>query len=52
LLVNECQVTLAFIELYCNKGISLIENFGPMGVPYPPAMKKALEAMRDKAEKG
>jgi toxin secretion/phage lysis holin len=31
-----------------NEGISLIENFGLMGVPYPPAMKKALEAMRDK----
>lgn len=34
-----------------NEGISLIENFGIMGVPYPPSMKKALEAMRDKGEK-
>lgn len=34
-----------------NEGISLIENFGLMGVPYPPAMKKALEALRDKGEK-
>jgi len=34
-----------------NEGISLIENFGLMGVPYPPAMKKALEALREKGEK-
>ena len=34
-----------------NEGISLIENLGLMGVPYPPAMKKALEALRDKGEK-
>jgi toxin secretion/phage lysis holin len=34
-----------------NEGLSLIENFGLMGVPYPPAMKKALEAMRDKVDK-
>jgi toxin secretion/phage lysis holin len=33
-----------------NEGLSLIENLGLMGVPYPPAMKKALEAMRDKGE--
>lgn len=34
-----------------NEGISLIENFGLMGVPYPQAMKKALEALREKGEK-
>jgi phage-related holin len=34
-----------------NEGISIIENLGLMGVPYPPAMKKALEAMREQREK-
>jgi toxin secretion/phage lysis holin len=35
-----------------NEGLSLIENLGLMGVPYPPAMKKALEAMREQGERG
>jgi toxin secretion/phage lysis holin len=34
-----------------NEGLSLIENLGLMGVPYPPAMKKALEAMREQGQK-
>ena len=34
-----------------NEGISIVENLGLMGVPFPPAMKKALEALRDKGEK-
>ena len=34
-----------------NEGLSLIENLGLMGMPYPPAMKKALEALREKGEK-
>lgn len=34
-----------------NEGLSLIENLGLMGVPYPPAMKKALEAMGEHGEK-
>lgn len=33
-----------------NEGISLLENLGLMGVPYPPAMKKALDALSEKAE--
>lgn len=33
-----------------NEGLSLLENVGLMGMPFPPAMKKALEALRDKAE--
>lgn len=34
-----------------NEGLSLIENLGLMGMRYPPAMKKALEALREKGEK-
>lgn len=45
-------VRTAIVLFYIgNEGISIIENLGLMGVPYPPAMKKALEAMRDKGEK-
>ena len=35
-----------------NEGISLLENVGLMGVPYPAFMRKALEALRDKGDKG
>lgn len=42
-------IRTAFVLFYTgNEGISLIENLGLMGVPYPPAMKKALEALREK----
>jgi len=44
-------IRTAIVMFYIgNEGISIIENLGLMGVPYPPAMKKALEAMRDKGE--
>lgn len=35
-----------------NEGLSLLENIGLMGVKYPPFLKNALEALRDKGEKG
>lgn len=34
-----------------NEGLSIIENTGQMGVPYPEFIKKALEALKDKGEK-
>lgn len=40
-------VVLFFIG---NEGVSLLENIGLMGMPYPPPLKKALEALRDKEE--
>lgn len=33
-----------------NEGISLLENLGLMGVPYPAFLKNALEALRDKGD--
>lgn len=30
-----------------NEGISVVENLGIMGVPFPPAMKQALDALKD-----
>lgn len=35
-----------------NEGISLLENLGIMGVPYPDFLKRALEAVRDKGDRG
>lgn len=42
----------AFVLFFCgNEGLSLLENLGLMGVPYPPMLQKMLEALRDEGEK-
>ena len=41
----------AFVLFFCgNEGLSLLENLGLMGVPYPPALQKMLEALREEGE--
>lgn len=35
-----------------NEGISLLENLGLMGVPYPEFMRKALEALHEQGDQG
>ena len=35
-----------------NEGLSLLENLGLMGVPYPSFLQRALEALRSKGDKG
>ena len=35
-----------------NEGLSLMENLGLMGVPYPKFLKNALEALRDTGDEG
>ena len=35
-----------------NEGISLLEDLGLMGVPFPAFLQRALEALRDKGDKG
>lgn len=35
-----------------NEGISLLENLGLMGVPFPAFLRRALEALRDQGDKG
>lgn len=42
-------VVLFFIG---NEGISLLEHLGLMGVPFPAFLQRALEALRDKGDKG
>lgn len=39
------------IFFICNETLSIIENLGIMGVPFPPAIKSALDALQDKTEK-
>lgn len=42
-------VVLFFIG---NEGLSLLENLGLMGVPFPAFLKKALEALQEQGDKG
>lgn len=35
-----------------NEGLSVLENLGLMGVPYPAFLKKALEVIKDNGENG
>lgn len=35
-----------------NEGLSLLENVGLMGVPYPAFLQRALESLRDRGDKG
>lgn len=35
-----------------NEGLSLLENLGLMGVPFPKFMEKALEALHDRGDSG
>lgn len=35
-----------------NEGLSLLENLGLMGVPFPTFLKNALEALREKGDEG
>lgn len=44
--------TAVVIFFIGNEGISLLENIGLMGVPYPAFLRKALEALRDKGDGG
>ncbi len=42
-------VVLFFIG---NEGLSLLENLGLMGVPFPAFLKRALEALREQGDSG
>ena len=43
---------LAILFFVGNEGLSVLENVGLMGVPYPEFLKKALEAIKDKGNRG
>lgn len=42
-------VIIAFI---INESLSIAENAGLMGVPFPPALKKAIEVLKNKESEG
>lgn len=44
--------TTVVIGFIANEAISIFENFGLMGVPFPAAIKKALDILTDKADAG
>lgn len=44
--------TLAIYFYAGREGLSLIENFGILGVPWPPAIHNALEQLKKKGEGG
>lgn len=50
---GENYIRMAVILFFIgNEGISLLENLGLMGVPFPAFLKRALEALRDQGDKG
>ena len=44
--------TAATSYYIANEGISILENTSLMGVPYPAFIKNALDAMKEKSDKG
>ena len=44
--------TTIIIGFIVNESLSIIENAGLMGVPIPNILKKAVEILREKSEKG
>ena len=42
--------TAVVLVFYVNEGLSILENIGLMGVPYPEFLKSALEALKKKNE--
>lgn len=44
--------TAVLLFLVGNEGLSVLENLGLMGVPYPSFLKNALAVLRDKGDKG
>ena len=44
--------TAIIIFFIGNEGLSLLENLGLMGVPFPAFLQRALEALREQGDKG
>lgn len=43
---------VVILYFVANEGISILENVGNMGVPYPPFLKKALDELKKKSDEG
>lgn len=44
--------TMVVVFFVGNEGLSLLENVGLMGVPYPAFLKKMLDALREQGDQG
>lgn len=44
--------TAVLLFLIANEGLSVLENLGLMGVPYPTFLREALEVLRERNEQG
>jgi len=44
--------TMTILFFVGNEGLSLLENLGLMGVPFPGFLKAALEALREEGDRG
>ena len=47
---TEAMRTATILFFLANDGMSILENLGIMGVPYPPTLKNAFEVLRSKGE--
>lgn len=51
--LGETYIRMAVILFFIgNEGLSLLENLGLMGVPFPGFLQRALEALREQGDKG
>ena len=51
--IGERYIRAAVIIFFIgNEGLSLLENVGLMGVPYPTSLKNMLEALRNQGDEG
>lgn len=51
--LSEPYIRTAVIFFYCGReGLSLVENYGKMGMPLPSFIVKLLEQIKEKAENG
>lgn len=48
---NTIRTAVCFFFI-ANEALSILENMGLMGVPYPAFLKNMLQALRDEADKG
>lgn len=47
-----CSRTAVCLFFSGNEGLSLMENLGLMGAPFPQFLKRALEALKEKGDEG
>ena len=51
--LGETYIRMAVMLFFVgNEGLSLLENLGLMGVPFPAFLERALEALREQGDNG